>query len=85
MAGDPVMVMSYASEVTLSAWRKQFAGGVVPFDRALEICRQVASALDYAHGERIVHGDIKPGNIMVETDAGSGAVRARRDDGVRVG
>jgi serine/threonine-protein kinase len=68
--GDFVMVMRYAPGVTLSKWRKQFPDGIVPPDQALEIVRQVASALDYAHGEKIVHRDIKPANIMVETLGG---------------
>ena len=84
--GDSVMVMRYAPGVTLSKWRRQFPDGVVPPDLALEIGRQVAAALDYAHGERIVHRDIKPSNVMVETvaaeprplDHGQGA--ARRSD-----
>jgi serine/threonine-protein kinase len=33
---------------------------------ALEITRQVAAALDYAHGRNVVHRDIKPENIMFE-------------------
>ena len=74
--GDSVMVMRYAPGVTLSKWRRQFPDGVVPPDLALEIGRQVASALDYAHGEHIVHRDIKPENIMVETQDG-GRIRAR--------
>ena len=69
--GDSVMVMRYAPGITLSRWRRQFPDGVVPPDLAFEIGRQVAAALDYAHGERIVHRDIKPGNIMVETLGGA--------------
>ena len=73
-SGDSVMVMRYAPGVTLSRWRRQFPGGIVPFDLALEVGRQVAAALDYAHSERIVHRDVKPGNIMVETLAGPQAL-----------
>ena len=65
--GDTLVVMQYAPGVTLSQWRKQFPDGKVPLDKALEITRQIASALDYAHKERIIHRDIKPANVMIET------------------
>ena len=65
--GDSMMVMDYAPGATLSKWRRKFPGDIVPFDLAVEVGRQVAAALDYAHSERIIHRDVKPGNIMVET------------------
>ena len=69
--GDPVMVMSYAPGATLSAWRKQFPRGRVPLEKAVEICSQVADALDYAHRQRVVHRDVKPGNIVVAERGGA--------------
>ncbi|MFI5280809.1 MAG: protein kinase [Gemmatimonadales bacterium] len=35
-------------------------------DEALEITKQVASALDYAHRQGVVHRDIKPENILIQ-------------------
>ena len=37
----------------------------LPVEEALSITRQVASALDYAHGKGVVHRDIKPENILL--------------------
>ncbi|MEI7947105.1 MAG: protein kinase [bacterium] len=67
LSGDTLMVMTYAPGVTLSKWRKQFTESRVPVNLALDVCRQIASALDYAHAEKVVHRDIKPANIMVES------------------
>jgi serine/threonine protein kinase len=46
---------------------EQMLTGPSPPDRELllELFRQTAGALDYAHGKGIVHRDIKPANIMV--------------------
>ena len=73
LQGDTLMVMAYASGVTLTKWRKQFPEGKVPVEQALEVCNQVAEALDYAHREKVAHRDVKPSNIMVENrEQGSG-------------
>jgi len=37
----------------------------LPIVEAVRITRQVASALEYAHGQEIVHRDIKPENILL--------------------
>ena len=74
--GDTLMVMEYAPGSTLSSWRKQFPGKRVPAEVAIDIVRQVASALDYAHERKIVHRDIKPANVMIEqTGAGKYDIR----------
>lgn len=40
--------------------------GRLGFARALEITRQVASGLEFAHSQGMVHRDVKPGNILFE-------------------
>jgi Protein kinase domain len=40
--------------------------GPLPAERALSLAEQVADALDAAHARKLVHRDVKPGNVLVD-------------------
>lgn len=42
----------------------------IPLSRAVAILRQVAAGLGVAHASGIIHDDIKPGNIVIESRSG---------------
>jgi eukaryotic-like serine/threonine-protein kinase len=50
--------------------------GQLRIEEALEITRQVADALDYAHHHGIIHRDIKPENILLAPYARDGRTHA---------
>ena len=79
---DTMVVMDYAPGVTLAQWRRQFPGGKVPLDKAIAVVRQIASALDYAHAQKVLHRDVKPANVMVETSDGGKLVARVLDFGL---
>jgi Tol biopolymer transport system component len=47
---------------------ERIARGPMPLDEALPIARQIAEALEAAHGQGIIHRDLKPANIKVRRD-----------------
>lgn len=65
------LVSRYVPGATLDEWREQFSDGKVPLDLAIEVARQIADAVDYAQRRDVVHADLKPSNVIVET-RGSG-------------
>ena len=44
------------------------ASGAIPEQKALELVRQVGDALSYVHGNKILHLDVKPANIMLRAN-----------------
>ncbi len=60
--GSAFLVLQYLEGETLA---DRLAKGLLPFDQALKIAIEVASALDHAHRAGITHRDLKPGNVML--------------------
>ena len=64
-AGVPIISMEYIAGASLS---KAGGGGRLPTESLLSITRQIASGMAAAHAEGIVHGDLKPENVMVTAE-----------------
>jgi serine/threonine-protein kinase len=67
--GVVFLVMEYLSGHTLKEIIRQ--EGPMPLPRAVEILRQVGGALDAAHGQGVVHRDLKSDNIMLLSSSGT--------------
>lgn len=68
------IVMDYVEGATLDV-RLRADGGAAPRDAAavaarLELLLPLLDAVAFAHARGIVHGDLKPGNVMVRADDG---------------
>ncbi|MEM7054519.1 MAG: serine/threonine-protein kinase, partial [Pseudomonadota bacterium] len=64
--GWPYLVMEYVVGQPLDQWCEQHQPVL---EQRIELLRQIASALIHAHRQLIVHADIKPSNVLVESDA----------------
>jgi len=63
VAGRPYFVMEYLEGPTLTDWIR--APGERPLDERLAVAGQICDALEFAHRHRIVHRDVKPGNVVL--------------------
>jgi serine/threonine protein kinase len=59
------IVMRYLEGTSLRAILNK--SGALPFHEIVHICRQIASVLDYAHSQGVIHRDIKAENILLDT------------------
>lgn len=62
-SGMPYLVMDYLEGISLSNVLQD--EGRLPYDRAVKIFIQAATALAHAHSKGIIHRDLKPSNIML--------------------
>lgn len=65
ISGHYFIVMEYLAGGSLQ--KRLEKEGRLSFSATLELLRQVASALHYAHSLGLVHRDLKPGNILFDT------------------
>ena len=65
--GNYYLIMECIEGEDLRRWiRKKRKESTLSVEIILPVIRQVAAALDYAHEQKIIHRDIKPGNIMID-------------------
>lgn len=63
---DRYLVMEYAEGGTLAGQLK--AGGPLSIAEAMDVSIAICQALDYVHRHGIVHGDMRPSNILLVVD-----------------
>ncbi len=63
---NPFLVMDYIEGQTLDDYIAD--KGTLTEDETMRLLKPVAAALDYAHGEGVVHRDVKPANVMIRKD-----------------
>ncbi len=60
--GRRFLVLEFVEGETLA---ERLARGPLPLDETLDVCRQIAAALEAAHEAGVIHRDLKPGNVKL--------------------
>lgn len=67
----PYLVLAYLDGPSLKKRLRDLAGddsGGLPLDETIHILETIASAVDYAHSQGVVHRDLKPQNILFSAE-----------------
>lgn len=75
--GDPILLLSMEmiEGQTLAEYLR--INGPLGVRDALPLIEQMAAGLQAVHDAGVIHGDLKPGNVMLASRAGDGAPHAR--------
>lgn len=61
------LLMDYIEGQSLKRFIHDANGKAMPYSQIRKVTRSVCGALNYAHSQGLVHCDIKPANIMIDT------------------
>jgi serine/threonine-protein kinase len=67
------MVMEFIDGSDLQVQLREYhqRNELLPKDKVMRVIREIAAALDYAHGRGVIHRDVKPSNIMLTREGQS--------------
>jgi len=76
---DLFLVMELATGGNLRQYIKRLheEARFIDYPEAIELTRQMADALDYAHKQGMIHRDIKPDNVLLKPDGGAARLNYR--------
>src|SRR6266568_3657108 len=66
--GIPYLVTGYAPNASLRYRLWQLPGHILPLSEAVNILARAGQALHYAHQQGIIHGNLKPENILFDAE-----------------
>jgi serine/threonine protein kinase len=68
------ILLEYIEGETLDIHLRRFPDSRLPLPRAAQVVREIADAIQYIHGQGVVHRDLKPQNVMIRKDDGRAVI-----------